>query len=356
MSSFSLPEIPSSLLGAIYQAAADPNLWPEALHQLTRWAGGMLGTMQARRLGSGPCVVMTGARAGYREAYLEGLHRVDPHHAHLATLPVGRALLSREVLSDEELVRSEYYAGFCRPQRIRAFQGVILVRNSEWTVSLGMFAPDDHEFDHATRLKLDALAPHVSRALTLGFHFEMSAADNFALRMMALMRVAGFVRVDAALNVLEHGAAEPLHSGTCALELVGGALRTRNPRHHERLLGAVAAAVTGESCSFTLPAGTGTLAIGVGPGPRFSPFEVARSATILFERAPAEPDNDQVLPELPPSLRRVAELLALGHSDKEIADLLEMPLTTARTYVARVLKRLESTSRRELMSRYGAAR
>ena len=45
--------------------------------------------------------------------------------------------------------------------------------------------------------------------------------------------------------------------------------------------------------------------------------------------------------------------LELGLSDKEIADRLQLPLATARTYVARTLRRLGVNSRRELMVRGG---
>ena len=42
---------------------------------------------------------------------------------------------------------------------------------------------------------------------------------------------------------------------------------------------------------------------------------------------------------------------AVNQADKEIASELGLPLNTARTYVARVLKRLGVSSRRELMRR-----
>lgn len=60
------------------------------------------------------------------------------------------------------------------------------------------------------------------------------------------------------------------------------------------------------------------------------------------------------LGELPPSLHKVASLLARGLADKEIASELDLPLATVRTYVARVLKRLDARGRRELMLRLRA--
>ena len=52
---------------------------------------------------------------------------------------------------------------------------------------------------------------------------------------------------------------------------------------------------------------------------------------------------------LPPRLREVGTLLAGGASDKEIAARLDLPLQTARTYAARVLRKLGLRSRRGLM-------
>lgn len=67
---------------------------------------------------------------------------------------------------------------------------------------------------------------------------------------------------------------------------------------------------------------------------------------LVLPKATPEPS----ILSLPPSLRRVAELLAAGQSDKEIASQLELPLTTTRTYVHRAMARLGVSNRRQLMA------
>jgi DNA-binding CsgD family transcriptional regulator len=52
---------------------------------------------------------------------------------------------------------------------------------------------------------------------------------------------------------------------------------------------------------------------------------------------------------LSPSLERVADLMARGMTDKEIAEVAELSLATVRTYVARIFKRLEVHSRVEFI-------
>lgn len=54
---------------------------------------------------------------------------------------------------------------------------------------------------------------------------------------------------------------------------------------------------------------------------------------------------------LTPALVPVAEAMAEGSSDKEIADRLRLPLRTARTYAHRVLTRLQINDRRDLIRR-----
>lgn len=76
---------------------------------------------------------------------------------------------------------------------------------------------------------------------------------------------------------------------------------------------------------------------------------------VLPRTAQASDGLGELPPSLPPSLHKVASLLAQGLADKEIARELALPLATVRTYVARVLKRLDARGRRELMIRLRAA-
>mgnify|MGYP001410725407 CR=1 FL=1 len=77
--------------------------------------------------------------------------------------------------------------------------------------------------------------------------------------------------------------------------------------------------------------------------------DVTRLSPCGYELELILPARGKKLTSLPPSLRRVADLLVTGVSDKEIACRLETPLSTVRTYVSRIYTRLEVENRRELM-------
>ncbi len=57
-----------------------------------------------------------------------------------------------------------------------------------------------------------------------------------------------------------------------------------------------------------------------------------------------------ILKALPPSLERVARLIILGFSDKEIAECTNLTVSSVRTYTGRIYRRLRINGRQELMA------
>jgi len=91
-----------------------------------------------------------------------------------------------------------------------------------------------------------------------------------------------------------------------------------------------------------------------------------RSKAVPARVARVSPDEDSLfivipnagarIPELPPSLERIARLLCRGLSDKEIAQQTDLTLPTVRTYVRRLYRRAGVHSRSELVHRWYASR
>jgi DNA-binding NarL/FixJ family response regulator len=140
-----------------------------------------------------------------------------------------------------------------------------------------------------------------------------------------------------------------------ALHVRDGLLTARADRDRETLQAGVRAALAGSRQAFALdPDAAERANLIVSPAePCLTHPEPAALVffTLQSSRSDAASSLRAAQEALPPALRRVSELLAVGASDKEIAAQLELPLTTARTYVFRVLRRLGVHSRRELMTR-----
>lgn len=346
---------PSKIVSSLYQAAAEPARWPDVISRVTDWLGGSQGILQARTLNPSvrAKVIWPGVPDRYFQAYTNHHCARDPHLRHLARLPVGRALLSREVLSDRELYSTEYFNEFCRPQHLGDLQGVVLLRTSEWGVTYATFGSSDRRFERADQARLDALVPDLTRALSLAFRWDGETPDH-ALDMAAGINLLAFLHIDHDLRALQApdaACARVLTAESATLTYARSHLRARTPRDHETLRRAVRAAAQGHGTVIHLGPPESRLRIGVAPGPRMSPLENERCVTLVF--APISRDSAELMRRrittLPNALRPVAECLMEGMADKEISERLGLPLPTARTYVTRTLARLDVQNRRQLM-------
>lgn len=85
------------------------------------------------------------------------------------------------------------------------------------------------------------------------------------------------------------------------------------------------------------------------PDCRIMPLDGDREIYLVIPSGSLRPDSaPPPATELPPSLERIALLLVRGSTDKEIAHELDLPVTTVRTYVTRIYRRLGVSSRAQL--------
>ncbi|MEZ4266525.1 MAG: LuxR C-terminal-related transcriptional regulator [Myxococcota bacterium] len=99
------------------------------------------------------------------------------------------------------------------------------------------------------------------------------------------------------------------------------------------------------------PEGDAALHVGV----RRVRFELdGESLELVVPKPIYAADSSEVLPwALPPWMERVAHPLAHGLCDKEIAVELDMPLSSVRTCVARIFRRVGVHSRAEFIAKIG---
>jgi hypothetical protein len=208
-------------------------------------------------------------------------------------------------------------------------------------------------YDDQTRARMDAIVPHLTRALEFVVRAEALGGEQSALLAASEARHSGLLRVNAELTILE--ASEPTltwlsrHCG--ALEARDGRLRADDEQDAERLQLCVRSALAQATARCELNGGDGESVLLVVSPATPSLLFPEPSAVIVFSVQPRPPGAAATLESLPRALRPVAELLQLGLSDKDIADRLQLPLATARTYVSRTLRRLRVRSRRELLVR-----
>lgn len=339
---------PVELVAAIFDAASSEDLWHGAVSQMTEWLGGIAGGLQVRVFWPELAmnIITCGVDEGFGRAYDEHYFRDDPTWPHADRLLQGQTLVSREILPDDQLVRTEFFQDWARPQGFGDLLGGIILKDATRVVTYATFGPRRSRFDGDSRGRLDALLPHLTRAMKVSLELRAlrTASGSFELAASTL-RFAS-LRVDRRLNVLCLGpGCEAMFDGERApLRRRGRRVEPGEGLSHEVLLEAVEGALAGASSTIRLRHDGRSAKIVVAP----SPEAPARAAELLVWSGPCRAAS---IHQLPPSLQRVAELLVEGLSDKEIASRMKMPIATARTYVARVLQRVGVRSRRELMRR-----
>jgi DNA-binding NarL/FixJ family response regulator len=338
----------------MYETLTRQSLWPSVVRDITAFAGGTIGALQIRRLGPKPTTAMisSGLEPAFHQAYVEHHYLHDPHLQRAASLTEGQTLLSRDVLSDEDFQRTPYYNDYCRPQGIRDLMGVMLLRDAELAVSYATYAPDSRSFDERNRASLQRLVPHLSRVVRLTLERERVGCLKAALEAgqgaceTAIIVVDRTLRVHSMSGAIEHWLGQP----AAFLAVQSGVLVARGTVQ-ARLLEAIQRGLEGEAHKLTFD----SLAVCIAPVASKSPFVPCGLVNVILVPvvgASSEASMPQ-LGDLPPSLRRVACLMVRGAADKEIAIELGMTLHSARTYAARVLKRMGVQSRRELMRSRG---
>lgn len=335
------------LISSLYEAVDTPSRWPSVVTAMTEWVGGSLGGLQFRRPHPpfDSTLVAPGLEASLMNLYAERLYQSDPHLVHLVALPVGRTLLSREVLGDNELQKTEFFEEFCRPQGLQDLQGVVLLSDEQLAVTFAIYSSTRQRFDQDSCRRLTALIPHLTRAVRLARRLAVADEERQELRLQCPPPPS--LRLDAAWCVLRgdlsfHAWME--RSGVmCVRE---GRLQVRDPALRDALGGGVQRALLGQATELTVGTGGQGSRLLVAPAPPLYPFRAGHHVVLLLEDTP--PDAT-LLAQLSPSLQPVAQLMAQGFSDKDIAARLPLSLATVRTYVRRIMAQLGLRSRRDLM-------
>lgn len=242
----------SSVIGAAYDAALDPGLWPEALGEACRFldcAYGALGSADLLRNDLN-FVVQSGYSAGTWDSYLTRYHHMNPFNAPAFRSRVGDiAVGSRHELYPAFLA-SDFYRDFAAPLgMIDAIQATV-DRSASGIALLNCVRHRDAGIATDTQLRrMELIAPHFRRAILVGGIIDRHVVQAAAF-VEAIDRVSAGVFLVNPHGVLIHAnrsgetmiaAGDPVGTGK------GGALTAIDPEAGQTLGRAFAAAAAGDA-------------------------------------------------------------------------------------------------------------
>lgn len=357
------------IVESIYDAATDPSLWPAALGRLAAPSRGQAFlAFRDKRL---PAERWPVHFAGMAPEWVDAFHR---HYASRVPWVVSRfprrapgtAVPSEAVIRRPDLVKTEFYSDFLRPQGLISGIGVTLMRGEGRMVSTGVYVPLEAEKDQAAHVALvQRVAPHIERALKV--NRQLSGADfRWQAAEQCLDRLAvGVVLLSADRTVqFANSEAERMLAEQDGLRRDrDGRLRAAAPADDARLQAEVRSVATMRSgtpgdrsgvlamrrISGRRPYGV-LLAATRPPAGLFGPAEPG-AMVFIGEGRLRQPSREQLASTFGLTLAesRLLQVLLQGHGLTEAADRLGNSVNTAKTHLRALFEKLDCSRQADLI-------
>ena len=355
------------LIRLIYEAAGDPHLWPSFLEKLAAAVRATCVALVVHDLNNGKAQVGAdfGLDPAFNSSYTRHYSAINPWVVGNEDLRTpGRVLESSEVFPDRELVRTEFYNDFLKPQGLFFSLGGIVTRensSSSYVTSLRPHSAGVYEEPESSLLRV--LMPHLQCAMRL--HQRISALETnlSALTDSIHLLPGGVVIVNSQARILVmNRSAETILAARNGLREGPAGLLASKATESKALQAAIATAVAARDGAINAPvliaisrdAFQRPLQVLIAPLPPQTAGSHRQSAAVLFITDPddqCEP-NFGLLRQLfgfTHTESRVAAALMQGKSVTEIASEFRVTLNTIRAHMKQVFAKTDTRRQGELI-------
>jgi DNA-binding CsgD family transcriptional regulator len=197
----------------IYDAAADPGQWPAVLDRICATYPASQAVMVSHDAAIRDGSIFYSARwpAEFTNAYNDYYASRNPWVPNILRRPVGLAAPMEFMVPRTELLKTEFYNDFLRPQGLISGIGVTLLQDEQRFVAAHMALPDGSD-DHQSRNAafLQRLASHLKRAMQVNRQlmlsdFRWQAAEASLNRIkLAVLLLTGSGRMIFANTAANH--------------------------------------------------------------------------------------------------------------------------------------------------------
>lgn len=351
----------ATLLGAIYEAAADPSNWPKALTLLANSLGAPSAGIARQGRTPSECWSFSTQDPSFAEKCMLHDHQVNPIRQRAGSTPAGTVQTDAVVMARSGFPCTEFSNDFLCPAGVHAMLNcVALVEEGRQPV---VTAQGSREFGPEHVRLQQFLAPHLQRAVQLNIKLA-KLETNHAASVEALNRLdQGALLADAGGRVLfANRVAEDLFGAGRDLRLDNGVIHSRSAADTSRLRGLIEAcarkginAGKGGNLSLSRGRGKAPLSFLVVPLHYEMPFLMADGpAALILVTDPdreAKPLAAQIRAKFGLTTREAmfaAEIIS-GDSIQAAADRLKITRSTARTHLSRIFDKTGTRKQAELV-------
>jgi DNA-binding CsgD family transcriptional regulator len=358
----------SLALDAIYDAATSLECWPVALERIGQAFGSHHISLIDRnvRTMEGRAIAVGVDLASQRE-YFEVWSKRNALRQRTPAQRPGAIETDQDIMPRSDLLRSDYYNGFMKPHDMHAMMRLTLSDENGFRkvislcrqVSLG-----DYEIAEVEQCR--RLMPHLQRAALITQRIEESRVTLTAFSDVLEQSPTGVLLLDRTGKVLSaNRAARAMAQAGDSFALRRERVEALN-RRDEAILQRLIAGATGRMHRVDAARG-GVLRLARKSGkPHFAVVAapLARGAS-WTDAGPAafvlitDPDAASVRPEaiirqlfgLTAAETRVAERLMTGDSAEQVAAILDIEISTARSHLASLFRKTDTSRQAELVRR-----
>ncbi len=200
----------SGLIGGIYDAALDPDLWPRALKGVGQFVGGPATALYAKDTvrKTGNVFYAFGVEPPFVQSYFDKYVAFDPFTTTRFFFAVEQVISTKDIMSHEEFRATTFFKEWASPQGWVDFVSASLVKSATTYAECGIFRHERNGVtdDEACR-KMALIIPHVRRAVLIGNVIEQHKVEAAALADVLDGIAAALVLVDAAGRIVHANAA-----------------------------------------------------------------------------------------------------------------------------------------------------
>jgi DNA-binding CsgD family transcriptional regulator len=248
------------LLDLIYDAATEPDMWRTVMTQIADLTGSQGGILFGQSWGASKVYFDYNGRLSEEcnRAYKER-HFQNPWNKVMSTQPVGRLVLSDDVVPLSSLRRTLFFDEVLRPQAVAHNAMIALAAKDGFHAAFNICRSERQgPLGEEERNALERLVPHLCRSIQLGFRIDGYRALQRAAYQALDRLSSGIVLLDRRARIVyANSAARSLGADGGALCLRNSMVTTRSASHSQRLDELIRAVLRGKpTASMSLPRST----------------------------------------------------------------------------------------------------
>jgi DNA-binding CsgD family transcriptional regulator/PAS domain-containing protein len=203
----------SEMIGDIYDAAIDPNLWVRVLGRTREFVGGAAAGLGWKDVaaksggiyyedyyddGNGSTVSLS-----YRQSYFEKYVKLDPCTTGQFFAEIGQPIITADLIPYDEFLQTRFYKEWASPQGLIDACMTVLDRS---TTAMSFLALHRHQrdgfFDETALRRIRLVVPHFRRAALIGRVIDSKTAEAASLADTLDSISAGMFLVDATGRIV----------------------------------------------------------------------------------------------------------------------------------------------------------